>query len=72
MAPSSTQRRAVANPIPVPADVIWCYAGVRPLYDDGSENPSAVTRDYVLRLDTDVLAAALFPAVGATAVGGAA
>jgi glycerol-3-phosphate dehydrogenase len=36
-----------------PADVVWCYAGVRPLYDDGSVDPSAVTRDYVLRLDSD-------------------
>jgi glycerol-3-phosphate dehydrogenase len=36
-----------------PADVVWQYAGVRPLYDDGTVNPSAVTRDYVLRLDTD-------------------
>src|SRR5205814_1449604 len=27
------------------------YAGVRPLYDDGSADPSAVTRDYTLRLD---------------------
>jgi glycerol-3-phosphate dehydrogenase len=34
-------------------DVVWQYAGVRPLYDDGSPNPSAVTRDYVLRLDSD-------------------
>jgi glycerol-3-phosphate dehydrogenase len=41
-------RRAVA-----PSEVLWRYAGVRPLYDDGSENPSAVTRDYVLRLDSD-------------------
>jgi glycerol-3-phosphate dehydrogenase len=41
-------RRAVA-----PGDVLWSYAGVRPLYDDGSANPSAVTRDYVLRLDSD-------------------
>jgi glycerol-3-phosphate dehydrogenase len=36
-----------------PADVVWHFAGVRPLYDDGSANPSAVTRDYVLRLDSD-------------------
>ena len=36
-----------------PAEVLWHYAGVRPLYDDGSANPSAVTRDYVLRLDGD-------------------
>jgi len=33
------------------ADVVASYAGVRPLYDDGSANPSEVTRDYVLRLD---------------------
>ena len=32
-------------------DVIWSYAGVRPLYDDKSENASAVTRDYVLDID---------------------
>jgi glycerol-3-phosphate dehydrogenase len=32
-------------------DVAWSYAGVRPLYDDGSPNPSQVTRDYVLKLD---------------------
>src|SRR5262249_10503344 len=36
-----------------PADVVWRYAGVRPLYDDGTANPSAITRDYVLRLDSD-------------------
>ena len=28
--------------------VVWSYSGVRPLYDDGSEDASAVTRDYVL------------------------
>jgi glycerol-3-phosphate dehydrogenase len=32
-------------------DVVWSYSGVRPLYDDGSSNPSAVTRDYVLRTE---------------------
>jgi glycerol-3-phosphate dehydrogenase len=32
-------------------DVVWSYAGVRPLYDDKSENASAVTRDYVLHVD---------------------
>jgi D-erythritol 1-phosphate dehydrogenase len=30
---------------------VWTYSGVRPLYDDGSANPSAITRDYVLKLD---------------------
>jgi glycerol-3-phosphate dehydrogenase len=34
-----------------PRDVVWSYSGVRPLYDDGSDNPSAITRDYVLKLD---------------------
>ncbi|MEP1229744.1 MAG: glycerol-3-phosphate dehydrogenase [Litorimonas sp.] len=34
-----------------PDDVVWDYAGVRPLYDDKSENASAVTRDYVLNID---------------------
>lgn len=33
------------------ADVVWRYSGVRPLYDDSSDNPSAVTRDYHLALD---------------------
>ena len=32
-------------------DVVWTYSGVRPLYDDGTADPSAVTRDYVLTLD---------------------
>jgi glycine/D-amino acid oxidase-like deaminating enzyme len=29
--------------------------GVRPLYDDGSDDPSAVTRDYTLRVDDERL-----------------
>ncbi len=33
------------------ADVVWSYSGVRPLYDDGTSDPSAVTRDYVLKVD---------------------
>ena len=35
-----------------PADVVWTYSGVRPLFDDGSIEASAVTRDYVFDLDT--------------------
>ena len=42
--------RYLARP-PAPAEVLWRYAGVRPLYDDGSEDPSAITRDYTLRID---------------------
>ncbi len=34
-----------------PTDVVWTYSGVRPLLDDESGNPSAVTRDYSLELD---------------------
>ncbi len=32
-------------------DVVWTYSGVRPLYDDGKSDPSAITRDYVLKAD---------------------
>jgi len=34
-----------------PADVVWSYAGIRALQDDGVAEASAVTRDYVLQLD---------------------
>ena len=34
-----------------PADVVWSYAGVRPLYDDGASRAQEATRDYVLTLD---------------------
>ncbi|MCY4334158.1 MAG: glycerol-3-phosphate dehydrogenase [Litoreibacter sp.] len=34
-----------------PEDVLSVFSGVRPLFDDGQGNPSAVTRDYVLDLD---------------------
>ena len=32
-------------------DVLATFAGVRPLFDDGRGNPSAITRDYVIDLD---------------------
>lgn len=35
------------------ADVIWTFAGVRPLCDDESDNPSAITRDYTLALSKE-------------------
>jgi glycerol-3-phosphate dehydrogenase len=34
-----------------PGVALWRYAGVRPLADDGAVEPSAVTRDYRLRVD---------------------
>jgi glycerol-3-phosphate dehydrogenase len=35
-----------------PADVVWNFAGIRALRDDGATRSSAVTRDYALELDT--------------------
>jgi glycerol-3-phosphate dehydrogenase len=35
------------------ADVAWSYAGVRPLIEDESADPAAVTRDYALEIDGD-------------------
>ena len=32
-------------------DVVWSYCGIRPLFDDGASDPSAITRDYVFRVD---------------------
>ena len=34
-----------------PADVVWTYAGVRPLADDASGKPEAATRGYRFELD---------------------
>ena len=36
----------------LPAHVVWSYSGVRPLLEDEAGDPSAVTRDYSLDLDT--------------------
>jgi glycerol-3-phosphate dehydrogenase len=41
----------LAKPVS-PQDVVWTYAGVRPLYDDGASEAKAATRDYVFELDT--------------------
>lgn len=35
-----------------PADVTWAYAGVRPLFEDKAASASAVTREYVLDLQS--------------------
>ncbi len=34
-------------------DIVWSYAGVRPLYDDGATDPASITRDYVLKVDDE-------------------
>jgi glycerol-3-phosphate dehydrogenase len=35
---------------PQQGDIVHAFSGVRPLYDDNSDNPSAVTRDYVFEV----------------------
>ena len=37
----------------VPADVVWTYAGVRPLVEDAAADAKAVTRDYRFELDRE-------------------
>lgn len=47
-----------------PADVVWTFSGVRPLFDDGVSEAQQVTRDYVLVLEAPAAAAALLNVVG--------
>ena len=46
----SVVSRSFARPIGT-ADIVWSYAGVRALVDDGAANPAKVTRDYQLELE---------------------
>ncbi len=55
--------RYLARPV-APTAVRWRYAGVRPLYDDGSADPSSITRDYVLRVDAPPGAAPVLSVIG--------
>jgi glycerol-3-phosphate dehydrogenase len=55
--------RYLAKP-PRVSDVLWRYAGVRPLYDDGSADASSVTRDYTLRVDDESGAAPVLSVFG--------
>ena len=36
-----------------PADVVWTFAGVRPLVDDGDGRPESASRGYRFEVDTD-------------------
>jgi glycerol-3-phosphate dehydrogenase len=47
-----------------PEDVVWTYSGVRPLFDDGDDDPSAVTRDYHLEVDAPDGAAPILSVFG--------
>jgi glycerol-3-phosphate dehydrogenase len=46
---------------PGPENVVWSYAGVRPLHDSHARSSAAVSRDYVL--DLDVAGAGAAPAL---------
>ena len=47
-----------------PADVVWTYSGVRPLYDDGASKAQEATRDYVLKVEGDAGDAAVLNIFG--------
>lgn len=36
-----------------PEDVVWSFAGIRPLYDDGASKAQEATRDYVLKVEEE-------------------
>ncbi len=35
-----------------PADIVWTYSAVRPLFDDGASKAQEATRDYVLKIES--------------------
>lgn len=45
-------------------DIVWTYSGVRPLLEDESDDPSAVTRDYTLHVEDDEGVAPLLSVFG--------
>ena len=59
MAANRFLRRPIAQ-----TDIKWTYSGVRPLYDDGSINASAMTRDYAFDIDAPEGAAPLLTIYG--------
>jgi glycerol-3-phosphate dehydrogenase len=58
-----TATRYFRNPV-VPADIVYAFAGVRSLYDDGSKRPENVTRDYHLAYDKGLGQAPLLTVFG--------
>lgn len=47
-----------------PADVVWTYSGVRPLYDDGASKAQETTRDYVIKKEGDAVDGVLLNVLG--------
>jgi glycerol-3-phosphate dehydrogenase len=58
-----TVSAAFARPV-APADVVWAYSGVRPLFDDGASDAKSASRDYVLELDAAEGEAPLLSIIG--------
>ena len=59
--------RAVSDYLAAPVtagDIVWSYAGVRPLYGDEAVSPAAATRDYVLEVEDRDGAAPLLNVLG--------
>ena len=54
-----------------PSDVVWSFSGVRPLFGDEAESPSAITRDYALDLDGEAGRAPLVSVFGGKITKGA-
>jgi len=51
--------------LPVTRDqIVWCYSGVRPLFDDGASKAQETTREYVLKLEGDAKTGALLNVFG--------
>jgi D-erythritol 1-phosphate dehydrogenase len=55
--------RYLARPVRA-EEILWRYAGVRPLHDDGTADASAVTRDYSLPVEDAAGAAPLLSVFG--------
>ncbi|MDR9829106.1 glycerol-3-phosphate dehydrogenase [Vibrio sp. FNV 38] len=45
-------------------DIVWSFSGVRPLCDDESDSPQAITRDYTLELEQEMDEAPLLSIFG--------
>lgn len=46
------------------SDIVWTYAGVRPLYNDGASKAQEATRDYVLKRSDESAGAPLLTVIG--------
>jgi glycerol-3-phosphate dehydrogenase len=55
--------RYLAQPVS-PDQVLWTFAGVRPLVDDDAKSASAITRDYIFALDGGTVQAPLLSIYG--------